>query len=109
MPSTRRSADPAPAAPAVDGRPVGVAEGFPIGAVGGRRAQVRVTVPLSVLVPGDDGVVTPSGDAADPVRGVAELDGYGPVTPDVARAIALGGVWTRLVTDPTPEPPAPSS
>lgn len=84
----------------VDGRPVGVAEGFPIGAVGGRRAQVRVTVPLSVLVPGDDGVVTPSGDAADPVRGVAELDGYGPVTPDVARAIALGGVWTRLVTDP---------
>lgn len=83
-----------------DGPSAGVTEGFPVGTVGGRRAQVRVTVPLSVLVPSDDGVVTPRDGAADPVRGVAELDGYGPVTPDVARAIALGGVWTRLVTDP---------
>ena len=31
---------------------------------------------------------------------VADLDGYGPITPDVARALALGGVWSRLVTDP---------
>lgn len=31
---------------------------------------------------------------------VAELHGYGPIAPAVARAIALGGTWTRLVTDP---------
>lgn len=32
---------------------------------------------------------------------VAELDGYGPITPDVARALAYaGGTWQRLVTDP---------
>ena len=28
------------------------------------------------------------------------LDGYGPITPDVARSLALGGTRTRLVTDP---------
>ncbi len=31
---------------------------------------------------------------------VAELHGYGPITPDVARALALGGTWERLVIDP---------
>src|SRR5699024_10638850 len=32
---------------------------------------------------------------------VAELDGYGPITPDVARALAHAGrTWQRLVTDP---------
>ena len=31
---------------------------------------------------------------------VAVLEGYGPVTPDVARALSLGGTWRRLVTDP---------
>lgn len=31
---------------------------------------------------------------------MAELDGYGPITPDVARALALGGTWSRLITDP---------
>lgn len=31
---------------------------------------------------------------------VAVLDGYGPITPDVARALALGGTWQRLITDP---------
>ncbi|WP_454777946.1 DUF222 domain-containing protein [Georgenia muralis] len=35
----------------------------------------------------------------DPAQ-VAELRGYGPITPDVARALATGGVWRRLVTDP---------
>jgi hypothetical protein len=49
-------------------------------------AQVRVTVPLSTLM-GIDGQA-------------GELAGYGPVTPDVARALAAGGVWRRLVTDP---------
>jgi hypothetical protein len=35
-----------------------------------------------------------------PPAPVAELEGYGPITPDVARALALGGTWQRLVTDP---------
>lgn len=35
----------------------------------------------------------------DPVA-VAELEGYGPVPPEVARALAAGGTWRRLVTDP---------
>jgi hypothetical protein len=30
----------------------------------------------------------------------AHLEGYGPISPDVARALASGGVWSRLVTDP---------
>ncbi len=41
----------------------------------------------------------PLAHSVDPTA-VAELDGYGPITPAVARAIALGGTWTRLVTDP---------
>ncbi|UNX53799.1 13E12 repeat family protein [Georgenia sp. TF02-10] len=37
----------------------------------------------------------------DPEPGeVAELAGYGPLSPDVARALAAGGTWRRLVTDP---------
>ncbi len=35
-----------------------------------------------------------------PLSEVAELVGYGPVTADVARAIAAGGTWRRIVTDP---------
>ena len=31
---------------------------------------------------------------------VAELEGYGPISPEVARALAAGGQWRRLVTDP---------
>jgi hypothetical protein len=37
---------------------------------------------------------------AQRVPPVAALDGYGPISPDVARALALGGTWQRLVTDP---------
>ncbi len=37
--------------------------------------------------------------AIDPDH-VAHLDGYGPLTPAVARALALGGTWSRLITDP---------
>ena len=146
---------------------------MPVGTIGGRRAQIRVTVPLSALVlpadaqgglanpgecpahltgdavgPGDgsahtlgSGAAFPPGESSadrtvdqpdhDPddrridadVTGlgppadapgpggipddgpapaeVAELDGYGPITPDVARALAqAGGTWQRLVTDP---------
>ncbi|WP_170297242.1 HNH endonuclease signature motif containing protein [Georgenia thermotolerans] len=35
-----------------------------------------------------------------PTAEVAELDGYGPITPAVARALAAGGTWRRIVTDP---------
>lgn len=31
---------------------------------------------------------------------VAVLEGYGPIPASVARALAAGGIWTRLVTDP---------
>ncbi|QDB80122.1 DUF222 domain-containing protein [Georgenia wutianyii] len=135
---------------------------MPVGTIGGRRAQIRVTVPLSALVlpttaqgglanPGEcpdhlaEGLTEPPGNSSahlgtertgppgtahNPPRTtrsesfvpstgahglpgpspdddgptpaeVAELDGYGPITPDVARALALsGGTWQRLVTDP---------
>jgi hypothetical protein len=51
------------------------------------RIQVNVTVALSSLLGLDD---LP-----------ADLDGYGPLQATQARALALGGVWRRLVTDPT--------
>lgn len=35
-----------------------------------------------------------------PPAEVAELHGYGPITPDVARALTLGGTWQRLILDP---------
>jgi hypothetical protein len=53
---------------------------------GSRRTAVRVTVALSTLLGLDDAP--------------GHLDGYGPVTAVVARAMARGGVWRRIVTDP---------
>ena len=50
------------------------------------RADVRVLVPLSTLLGTSDEA--------------GELDGYGQIDPDMARAIARGGTWRRLVTDP---------
>ena len=106
---------------------------MPIDTVGGRRARIHVTVPLSVLIPpellrhpddpcsstsGDssarlrppDGAAPAAADLSDLPEGwypgptpaeVAELDGYGPITPDVAQALAFSGeTWRRLVTDP---------
>ena len=110
---------------------------MPIGTIGGRPAQIQVTVPLSVLLPpevlsdgctGDNQWVArlqgdssaqdhpPPSDMPDEdelsdipqgwYRGpgpaeVAELTGYGPISPDVALALAYaGGTWQRLVTDP---------
>lgn len=56
----------------------------------GRRAarapQIRVTVPLSTLL----------GSSDHP----GELEGVGPIDGDAARALAAGGTWSRLVTDP---------
>jgi len=57
-----------------------------LGARHGRAAAVAVTVPLSTLIGLDD---TPG-----------QLDGYGPITADVARRIAAAGTWRRLLTDP---------
>ncbi len=48
--------------------------------------QVRVTVSLTTLL------------GLDELPG--ELAGYGPITADVARALAADGTWRRLVTDP---------
>ncbi|MFB9955413.1 HNH endonuclease signature motif containing protein [Cellulomonas denverensis] len=50
------------------------------------RVEVRVTVPLSTLI----------GTDQEP----AEMDGHGPIDAATARALAAGGVWRRLVTDP---------
>lgn len=49
-------------------------------------AQVNVTVPLDVLC-----------GLAD---GAGELAGYGPISSATAEALARGGTWRRLVTDP---------
>lgn len=49
------------------------------------RTRVLVTVPLSTLIGLDD---LP-----------AALEGYGPVDAVQARALALGGVWQRIITD----------
>ena len=52
----------------------------------GRRPQIRVVVAATTLLGLDD------------LPG--ELVGYGPVTAEVARRIAAGGTWRRLLTDP---------
>jgi hypothetical protein len=49
-------------------------------------AEVRVTVPLDQLLGAREGGT--------------ELGGYGPIAPATAAALALGGTWRRLVTDP---------
>ncbi|WP_022919597.1 HNH endonuclease signature motif containing protein [Ruania albidiflava] len=40
-----------------------------------------------------------SGERLEPEQ-VPELAGYGPISPATARALAAGGVWRRIVTDP---------
>jgi hypothetical protein len=49
-------------------------------------AAVRITIPASTLLGLDD----------QP----AHLDGHGPIDAVQARALAIGGVWQRVVTDP---------
>ncbi|MET0435838.1 MAG: hypothetical protein ABW025_16870, partial [Cellulomonas sp.] len=49
-------------------------------------AEVRITIPASTLLGLDD----------QP----AHLDGHGPIDAVQARALAIGGLWQRVVTDP---------
>jgi hypothetical protein len=49
-------------------------------------AEVRITIPASTLLGLDD----------QP----AHLDGHGPIDAVQARALAIGGIWQRVVTDP---------
>ncbi|PYG02206.1 protein of unknown function [Georgenia satyanarayanai] len=66
-----------------------------LGSLGGRKVDVRITVPLGDFLPAP-GEQSPLERIVEPV---AELEGYGPVPPVIARALAAGGVWRRLVTD----------
>lgn len=50
------------------------------------RVHIRVTVPLTTLL----GLTDAPG----------ELEGYGPIDPELARALAADAEWTRWVTDP---------
>src|SRR5690606_1456346 len=69
-----------------------------LGVLGGGRSDIRITIPLHVLLPG---VRDPDATAMDTgSESVAELEGYGPIPPVIARALAEGGEWRRLVTDP---------
>jgi Domain of unknown function (DUF222) len=52
----------------------------------GRRPHIHVTVPYSTLIDLDEHP--------------GELTGYGPIPASIARRIAAGGVWRRLLTDP---------
>ena len=81
-------ADPGPADPGPAGaRPAGPEAGDACPFPGtSRRTEIRVSVSLSTLMGLDE---MP-----------ADLAGYGPITADAARAIARGGTWRRLVTDP---------
>lgn len=90
VPDDKQVAGPGTAAPSTpagdeaDGTDTGAA--FGLGTVGGAKAQIRITVPLSTLMGS-------SNEAGD-------LEGYGPIPAEVARANAAGGLWKRLVTDP---------
>jgi len=71
-----------------DARPTPPGDDFLRGVLAGPPlcAEVLVTVPLDALMGTGDGV--------------AELAGYGAVSTATAEALARGGTWRRLVTDP---------
>ncbi|WP_152191927.1 HNH endonuclease signature motif containing protein [Georgenia satyanarayanai] len=98
----RRKGDEIPygAAPPVPGQrlPSGRLPAVRIGTVGGLPVEVRLNVPLAVALPDLD---APARNALerDP-EPVAELEGYGPIAPEVARGLAAGGQWRRIVSDP---------
>lgn len=92
---------------------------------GGRRPSIHVTIPLDQLLPAGSttgGRASETGDRESSAVGrgspvdeqwmpvnpdkhldesqIPELAGYGPISPAVARALAAGGDWRRIVTDP---------
>ena len=72
---------------AADALTTGHASGFgPLARHLGAVATINLTVAASVLLGFDD---TP-----------AHLEGYGPITPDQARALAPDARWRRILTDP---------
>ncbi len=75
-------ADPRVFTPA---RGQGLPRVWPLGVLGGHRAQILIRVTLSTLMGGED---------------PGDIEGLGPIPADVARAFAAGGTWRRLVTDP---------
>ncbi len=75
-------ADPRVFTPA---RGQGLPRVWPLGVLGGHRAQILIRVSLSTLMGGED---------------PGDIEGLGPIPADVARAFAAGGTWRRLVTDP---------
>ena len=90
--------------------------GLPLGTQNGHRPTILVTVPLDQLLPrgaapvgAPEGTDTRTDDGAwpRPLPGeqlrtdqVPSLEGYGPISPALARALAAGGDWIRIVTDP---------
>lgn len=78
-----------PASPTGPGGPTG--ESAPTGS----SAPVGLEAPW--YRPSESVIDTGPGIAAD---AVPYLSGYGPISPATARALAAGGVWRRLVTDP---------
>lgn len=71
--------------PPDDTGPSGRAPGFILARQRSVPVRVHVTVPLSTLMGGDE---------------PGHLDGYGSIDAMTARALAMGGTWRRLVTDP---------
>lgn len=70
--------------------------GMRVGQIGGKSAHIRVVVPLTSLMGGADGPAAGLPGADEP----AHLEGYGPIPASTARALAAGGPWARMVTDP---------
>jgi hypothetical protein len=71
-------------------------ESMRVGVIGGKSAHVRVVIPLTTLMGGEGGPCADLAGADEP----AHLEGYGPIPASVARALAAGGPWARMVTDP---------
>ena len=84
--------------------------GLPLGTQHGHRPTILVTISLDQLLqpadtasgaPGDDGLWPPPLPGEHlPADQVPTLDGYGPISPLAARALAASGDWVRIVTDP---------
>ncbi|TDE97197.1 DUF222 domain-containing protein [Occultella glacieicola] len=85
-PGADRGAQPCPDGAIGTGEALGVGR-RPWSGRGGRAEQIHDTHP------------SPPKTSIDPET-VPILTGYVPITPTAARAIAAGGIWRRLVTDP---------